>query len=933
MNRPPFSLWSAAKYVLPVAAASFALAAAILTPVYAYDWYQLPFIGAMLEPTLVVNNIDVPGWPALEQGVRHPDHLIVAAGQSVEDIRSLERILENNASSSIPLTFQRMDGESVYTVIVQPQPVRVLDMVRLFLIPYAVGLAFLITGLWAFRVGYRHEAARAFLLFAAAASVGIMTLFDMRTTHHLPLAWILSIPVAGATMIQLALVFPEPLAFVRRAPMVRAIPWLAAGIIALPSAREYLNPTTPWAYIPTWLQNYAFVALAIFLLLITLLVRSTRSSSAVVRQQSRIIVFGAALGFGPILVLFLLPAGLGQPPEFRTSVLIPPLLIFPLSFAYSIVRYRLLDVDRLLGNGLTYALTMGGALTLFYLLLTVLSFLLQENLNASDPLVVAVFLLLVVTVFNPLRAQAERLISQVFYRHRANYRVVLSKLSRGLVTTPDIARTLGELETALQAALNPERLILYLYDDEQGIFLPFSTGPHPEFALTPESALVRYINRRKESVWFPPGLDYPPELIADSGMLNQIACQAFVPLVYESKLIGLLALGARRSGEPYSSDDLDFLSTVAGQSALAVEVARLFGNLARTLSETREMKNLMDDIFASMPSGVITTDLQQKITLFNQAAERILGIQVSGVIGKPLEEALPPLWPALRLLTTATLAEGRATLGQAFSPEMPNGKHLHLRISLTPLLDAQAGTKGATILIDDLTEKIELEKERERIRQTFGRVVAPRVRDRLLNDPRGLRLDGAEQTVTVLFADLHNFTSYSEQTPPEELFETLNSYLSLAAQAVLQEEGTLDKFMGDAVMAIWNAPDTQEDHTLRAVRAALAIEDAIRIHRAKQAEEHQLYFSTGITRGPATVGNVGTAELFNYTAIGDTVNLAQRLESIAEPGQILLSEAAYLAVKEHIIVEEMEPVEVKGKAEPVKAYVLKGYVAEGIVGR
>jgi adenylate cyclase len=227
-------------------------------------------------------------------------------------------------------------------------------------------------------------------------------------------------------------------------------------------------------------------------------------------------------------------------------------------------------------------------------------------------------------------------------------------------------------------------------------------------------------------------------------------------------------------------------------------------------------------------------------------------------------------------------------------------------------------------VIDDLTEQRNLVAEQERIRQTFGRVVAPRVRDRLLEDPTALRLDGIRQPLTVLFADIHQFTNFSERNRPEDLFEILNSYLSLAAQAVLEEEGTLDKFMGDAVMALWNAPDPQPDHTLRAVRAAFAMNQAIRQHRNLMSEENQLFFSVGINLGEAMVGNVGTPDLFNYTAIGDMVNYAQRLESIADPGQIILSKAAYEAIAGHIVAHELPPVKVKGKAEAAVIYELIG---------
>jgi adenylate cyclase len=248
-----------------------------------------------------------------------------------------------------------------------------------------------------------------------------------------------------------------------------------------------------------------------------------------------------------------------------------------------------------------------------------------------------------------------------------------------------------------------------------------------------------------------------------------------------------------------------------------------------------------------------------------------------------------------------------------------------LRLSCAPLRDAHRGTKGATLVFEDLTERRNLEAEQERIRQTFGRVVAPRVRDRLLADPGNLRLDGTKQVVTTMFADVHGFTSFSEQHSPEVVFKVLNTYLALATQAILEEEGTLDKFMGDAVLAIWNSPDQQEDHALRAVRAAVSVmRRALAAHTLFPDPKQHLIFRIGISTGQAMVGNVGTNDLFNFTAIGDAVNLAQRLQMSAQPRQILLHKATYDFVAEHVIAEPLKPLIVKGRAQPAEVYELKG---------
>jgi adenylate cyclase len=398
----------------------------------------------------------------------------------------------------------------------------------------------------------------------------------------------------------------------------------------------------------------------------------------------------------------------------------------------------------------------------------------------------------------------------------------------------------------------------------------------------------------------------------------------FVPLRYESKLIGFMSLGPRRSGDLYNSNDLDFLAAVANQSTLALENARLFENLRRTLDQTLEMKNLMDDIFSSIATGIITTDLKKNITLFNRAAESIFGIPVKKVLGKSLSKVLPELGAELEIANTNAFQQNIINLNSTLSGSLSENSNLYLRLSLSPLRDAHLDTKGTTIVFEDLTERHQLEAERERIRQTFGRVVAPRVRDRLLADIGNLELDGRKQIITVLFADLSGFTPFSEKHDPETVFSVLNSYLSIAAHAILEQEGTLDKFMGDAVLAIWNSPDEQPDHALRAVRAAREIINrSIKAHDEFPNPDQRMTFRIGITTGEAIIGNVGTNELFNYTAIGDVVNLAQRLQNSAKSGEIMIEKTTYDIVSDYVKTETLQHITVKGREQIVEAYSIK----------
>ena len=167
-----------------------------------------------------------------------------------------------------------------------------------------------------------------------------------------------------------------------------------------------------------------------------------------------------------------------------------------------------------------------------------------------------------------------------------------------------------------------------------------------------------------------------------------------------------------------------------------------------------------------------------------------------------------------------------------------------------------------------------------------------------------MALGGKRSEITTLFADIRGFTTFSETLPPEELVSMLNQYLKAAADAVLTQEGTIDKFMGDAVMAWFNAPIPQPDHTLRAVKAAIGIRDGIQALHSQLPQEAHLSFGVGIHFGDAVLGLVGTEQRIDYTAIGDSVNTAKRIQENSAAGQILISEQAYTMVKKEVEVRE-----------------------------
>jgi PAS domain S-box-containing protein len=398
--------------------------------------------------------------------------------------------------------------------------------------------------------------------------------------------------------------------------------------------------------------------------------------------------------------------------------------------------------------------------------------------------------------------------------------------------------------------------------------------------------------------------------------LRSILC---VPLRNKNdELTGVIYADNRIRTGIFTEAERDLLSGFANHAAIAIENARLFESVRQTLAEVTELKNLMDNVFASIASGVITADIQDTITLCNRAAESILGQTAVEMMGRPLDEILPPIAGGLAHQIDEVRRTDEHIVGLELNPTLPHRGAVSLSVNLSPLKDATETTQGVAIVLDDLTEK----KRLEAMRSLFERMVSPAVINQL--DPNQLQLGGKRAEITTLFADVRGFTSFSETTAPEELVAVLNRYLGAAADAVLSEEGTLDKFIGDAVMAIFNAPIAQPDHTLRAVRAALGIRDAIESLRTELPAKYHLSFGVGIHHGEAVLGLVGTEKRLDYTAIGDSVNTAKRLQENAQPGQILLSTEAFVHVADQVIAEPITPIHAKGKSVPLRVFELQG---------
>ena len=221
-----------------------------------------------------------------------------------------------------------------------------------------------------------------------------------------------------------------------------------------------------------------------------------------------------------------------------------------------------------------------------------------------------------------------------------------------------------------------------------------------------------------------------------------------------------------------------------------------------------------------------------------------------------------------------------------------------------------------------------LDQEHRHIRRVFQRYLSPAMVERLAGQVTLPELGGERRELTVLFCDLRGFTALCERIEPTALTRLINAFLSAASDAVLAQGGTIDKYIGDALMAFWNAPIEQPDHAARACRAALGMIDnlqAINVDLRREGLEAALAIGIGINTGPCVVGNFGSRRRFDYSAVGDAVNVAARLEAATKScGWAILLGRDTAAGAANLATLPLGPVELRGRAQPVDAYALLG---------
>jgi adenylate cyclase len=504
---------------------------------------------------------------------------------------------------------------------------------------------------------------------------------------------------------------------------------------------------------------------------------------------------------------------------------------------------------------------------------------------------------------------------------------VVSKVSSELELGPLLQRIIG----TVTKMLNAERSTLFINDEKTNeLYTEVVEGVGKNVIRFPNhlgiagsvfaSGTPLNIPQAYADLRFNPGFDRSTGYFTRS-----ILCTPVINK--EGKRIGVCQVLNKREG-PFTDEDQKRLEAFTSQISMAIENAKLF-------NDVQNEKNYSQGMLSSMSNGVITIDEDGKIVTCNPAGLNILKItKLKEVLGQNIKDLFSGsnAWLVEKIQDDNSQDEDdeddEDKLKQKGEEEFMDvelefdGETVSANISVLPLLGVENESLGSLIMIEDISSE-------KRMKSTMSRYMDPGLADKLLDESEEDIMGGKESIGTVLFSDVRSFTTLTESLGASGTVSLLNEYFTIMVDCITDEGGMLDKFIGDAIMAIFGTPFSHDDDPDRGVRAAVKMMTELYIlnDAREKAGKIPIDHGMGVNTDMIVSGNIGSPKRMDYTVIGDGVNLAARLESACKQYgvRIIISEYTFNGLKATYRTREIDKVIVKGKTKPVSIYEVLDY--------
>ncbi|MFW5718054.1 MAG: adenylate/guanylate cyclase domain-containing protein [Spirochaetota bacterium] len=475
---------------------------------------------------------------------------------------------------------------------------------------------------------------------------------------------------------------------------------------------------------------------------------------------------------------------------------------------------------------------------------------------------------------------------------------------------------------------------LYLHTEPDGtgdLTLVYRRGqgsPPTRFAASSE--LAAFITETDESVVL---LDRKPSPFLEILLRADARSGIALPVSTATRRLGVLVLNSVKPNY-YNRKRFHFLDGFARLASGMLNNARMYKELQEHAREIEALHRYQESVFESMTNLLITIDETGRIHYFNRAAAERLGLH-DDHLGSTFSEVFAGGFSRHvfdRLMEAVESSDRVFGLRGIYRTPQDD---MDFELTVSPLKSAGGRREGLTLLFNDESARKQLEQqvkivteERRAIKDMFASYLSEDIVQMLMDRPELVKPGGGQRQATVFFADIAGYTSFSEGRAPEYVVQVLNEFFEEAEPIVRRHKGYLDKYIGDCIMAVFGVPlDTGRDDTIRAVSCAVELQQLVNdpSRRFFRGDADRLKIQVGMHSGPLVAGNIGGSRRMDFTEIGDTVNVAARLEGIARPGEIIISDQTKNQLDDRFRVEQREVVRVKGKAEPIAVYNVLGY--------